>query len=151
MCRSTLTPQEWDIMKTHCQLGREAIEQAERDAEKPVEFLRMAKDIAQYHHEKWDGSGYPEGLVGDAIPIPARLMALADVFDALIARRAYKPPLPFEQAVAIIREGRGAHFDPDIVDAFLARLDEFESIAARHADSEAESLAKVTSLLGVPV
>ncbi|HAO32099.1 MAG TPA: two-component system response regulator, partial [Candidatus Competibacteraceae bacterium] len=146
-----LTPQEWDIMKTHCQLGREAIEQAERDAEKPVEFLRMAKDIAQYHHEKWDGSGYPEGLVGDAIPIPARLMALADVFDALIARRAYKPPLPFEQAVAIIREGRGAHFDPDIVDAFLARLDEFESIAARHADSEAESLAKVTSLLGVPV
>ncbi|MBL8258673.1 MAG: two-component system response regulator [Candidatus Competibacteraceae bacterium] len=145
-----LTPQEWDIMKTHCQLGYEAIEQAERDAEKPVEFLRMAKDIARYHHEKWDGSGYPEGLAGEAIPIPARLMALADVFDALIARRAYKPPLPFERAVAIIREGRGSHFDPDIVDAFLARLDEFESIAARHADSEADSLAKMAALLGVP-
>ncbi|MBL8251579.1 MAG: two-component system response regulator [Candidatus Competibacter sp.] len=143
-----LTPREWEIMKTHCVLGCEAIEQAERDAEKPVEFLRMAKEIAHYHHEKWDGSGYPEGLAGDAIPISARLMALADVFDALIARRAYKPPLPFERSVAIIREGRGAHFDPDIVDAFLARLDAFESIAAQHADTEAESLAKMASLLG---
>ena len=136
-----LTPEEWEIMKTHSRLGRDAIEQAERDAEQPIEFLRMAKDIAHYHHEKWDGSGYPEGLAGEAIPIPARLMALADVFDALIARRAYKAPMPFERAVAIIHEGRGAHFDPAVVDAFLVRLDEFARIAQSHADSEADGPA----------
>lgn len=143
-----LTPEEWEIMKTHSRLGGDAIEQAERDADQPVEFLRVAKDIAHYHHEKWDGSGYPEGLVGDAIPIPARLMALADVFDALIARRAYKAPFPFERAVAIIREGRNTHFDPAIVDAFLVRLDEFASIAESHADSEAESLAHIERIAG---
>lgn len=97
-----LTPEEWEIMKTHSRLGRDAIEQAERDTDQPVEFLRMAKDIAHYHHEKWDGSGYPSGLVGEAIPISARLMALADVFDALIARRAYKAPFPFQKAATII-------------------------------------------------
>lgn len=143
-----LTPEEWQIMKTHSRLGRDAIEQAERDADQPVEFLRVAKDIAHYHHEKWDGSGYPEGLAGDAIPISARLMALADVFDALIARRAYKAPMPFERAVAIIREGRDTHFDPAIVDAFLARLDEFASIAESHADSDVESLAPIERMPG---
>ena len=137
-----LTPDEWEIMKTHCRLGRDAIELAESDAEQPVEFLRLAKDIAHYHHEKWDGSGYPERLAGEAIPISARLMALADVFDALISRRVYKAPFPLEQAVAMIREGRGRHFDPDIVDAFLSRLDEFTAIAARHADSEETVIAK---------
>ena len=115
------------------------------------EFLRIAKDIAHYHHEKWDGSGYPEGLAGDAIPVPARLMALADVFDALIARRVYKAPLPFERAVNIIRQGRASHFDPDIVDAFLDCLDEFEAIAARYADSEADVLAKFERLPSAPV
>jgi putative two-component system response regulator len=143
-----LTPEEWQIMKTHSRLGRDAIEQAERDADQPVEFLRVAKDIAHYHHEKWDGSGYPEGLAGDAIPISARLMALADVFDALIARRAYKAPMPFERAVAIIREGRDTHFDPAIVDAFLARLDEFASIAESHADSDVESLVPIERMPG---
>lgn len=143
-----LTPEEWEIMKTHSRLGRDAIEQAERDTDQPVEFLRVAKDIAHYHHEKWDGSGYPDGLIGDAIPIPARLMALADVFDALIARRAYKAPFPFERAVAIIRDGRGAHFDPAIADAFLARLDEFQTIAESHADSEAERLAHIERIAG---
>ena len=97
-----LTAEEWELMKTHAQRGSEAIEQAERDAEQPVEFLTLAKEIAHYHHEKWDGSGYPEGLAGDAIPIPARLMALADVFDALISRRVYKPPLPFSEALSLI-------------------------------------------------
>ncbi len=143
-----LTPDEWEIMKTHCRLGRDAIELAESDAEQPVEFLRLAKDIAHYHHEKWDGSGYPEGLAGEAIPISARLMALADVFDALISRRVYKTPFPLEQAVAMIREGRGRHFDPDIVDAFLSRLDEFTAIAARHADSEETIIAKVAQRHG---
>ncbi len=132
-----LTAEEWELMKTHAQRGSEAIEQAERDAEQPVEFLALAKEIAHYHHEKWDGSGYPEGLAGDAIPIPARLMALADVFDALISRRVYKPPLPFAEARTLILAERGRHFDPDVVDAFAAVFDQFAVIARRYSDSAA--------------
>lgn len=144
-----LTPEEWEIMKTHSRLGRDAIEQAERDTDQPVEFLRMAKDIAHYHHEKWDGSGYPSGLVGEAIPISARLMALADVFDALIARRAYKAPFPFQKAATIICEGRDNHFDPAIVDAFQAEMDKFEAISVRHADSEMDCLNKLEQVAGL--
>lgn len=144
-----LTPEEWEIMKTHSRLGRDAIEQAERDTDQPVEFLRMAKDIAHYHHEKWDGSGYPSGLVGEAIPISARLMALADVFDALIARRAYKAPFPFQKAATIICEGRDNHFDPAIVDAFQAEMDKFEAISVRHADSETDCLNKLEQVAGL--
>ncbi len=129
-------PQEFDIMKTHAQLGCEAIAHAEKALGTPVEFLRMAKEIAYSHQEKWDGSGYPKGLAGDAIPISARLMALADVYDALISRRVYKEALPHEEATRIITEGRGKHFDPDIVDAFLAIQDEFQTIAARFADAQ---------------
>lgn len=137
-----LTFEEWEIMKTHSRLGSEAIAQAERDAERPVEFLTVAKEIALYHHEKWDGSGYPEGLRGEDIPLSARLMALADVFDALICRRVYKAPLPMHTAVEIIRQGRARHFDPDMVDAFLDLRSEFELIAQRHADSEDDLLVK---------
>jgi len=130
------TPDEWEIMKTHARQGSDAIwraicDQEEREA---LDFLYIAMDIAHYHHEKWDGSGYPEGLAGEAIPLPARLMALADVFDALISKRAYKPAFPLDRATAIITEGRGRHFDPDVVDAYLAHLDEFAAIAARYAD-----------------
>jgi putative two-component system response regulator len=132
-----LTPEEWAIMKTHSHLGSEAIELAERDAVKPVAFLAIAKQIAHWHHEKWDGSGYPDGLAGDAIPIPARLMALADVFDALICRRVYKPPMPYDQAREIIIGDRDRHFDPDVVDAFLAIFEEFVAIAERYGDPEA--------------
>ncbi len=131
-----LTPDEWTIMQTHARLGRDAIEAAERDAEETVEFLAIAKEIAHYHHEKWDGSGYPERLAGDAIPISARLMALADVFDALICRRVYKPPMPLAQATAIILEGRGSHFDPDVVDAFERSAAVFAEIAARYSDDD---------------
>ncbi|AFL73041.1 response regulator [Thiocystis violascens] len=131
-----LTPDEWEIMKTHAKLGSDAIEQAERDADRLVEFLVLAKDIAHYHHEKWDGSGYPEGLAGDAIPIAARLMALADVFDALISPRVYKPPMTFEDAFNIIVAGRGSHFDPDVTDAFLATFEEFRGIAVRYLENE---------------
>ncbi len=143
-----LDPDEWEIMKHHARYGSDAIELAEKDAEKPVEFLSMAKEIARYHHEKWDGSGYPDGLAGDAIPISARLMALADVFDALISQRVYKPPFSMEKSVSIIQEGRGSHFDPDVVDAFLALQKEFLTIALLHADSEAESLYKIEQLQG---
>ena len=129
-----LAPDEWAIMKTHAQIGADAIQQTEVDVEKPVPFLTFAKEIARWHHEKWDGSGYPDGLAGDAIPVSARLMALADVFDALISVRVYKPAMPFEQARGIIAAGRGVHFDPDMTDAFLAHFDEFQAIAQRYRD-----------------
>ncbi|MFW2457873.1 response regulator [Methyloversatilis discipulorum] len=136
------TPDEWEIMKTHARQGSDAIwraicDQEEREA---LDFLYIAMDIAHYHHEKWDGSGYPEGLAGEAIPLPARLMALADVFDALISKRAYKPAFPLDRATAIITEGRGQHFDPDVVDAYLAHLDEFAAISARYADLAEQTL-----------
>ena len=129
-----LTPEEWEIMKTHAELGSNAIAQAEADADQPVEFLTIAKEIAHYHHEKWDGSGYPAGLAGDAIPISARLMALADVFDALICQRVYKPPMPFEKAYAIIVEGSGQHFDPDVVATFIEASETFKNIARTYAE-----------------
>jgi putative two-component system response regulator len=127
---------EFEIMKTHTTLGRDAIAYAEKLLGTKVEFLTMAKEIALSHQEKWDGSGYPEGLAGDAIPISARLMALADVYDALISRRVYKEGMPHEQAVGIIEPGRAVHFDPDIVDAFLRIHEEFRAIALRFADSQ---------------
>ena len=126
--------QEMQIMKTHATLGRDAISHAEKSLGTQVEFLSMAKEIALSHQEKWDGSGYPQGLSGDAIPISARLMAVADVYDALISRRVYKEAMPHEQAVRIIAAGRGKHFDPDLVDAFLQISDEFRAIAERFAD-----------------
>ncbi|EME72000.1 response regulator [Paramagnetospirillum caucaseum] len=131
-------PHEFEIMKTHTTLGRDAIEHAERSLGTPVEFLAMAKEIAYGHQEKWDGSGYPRGIGGDDIPVSARLMAVADVYDALISRRVYKEGMPHDKAVRIIAEGAGSHFDPDIVEAFLALSDEFEAIAARFADSDGD-------------
>jgi putative two-component system response regulator len=123
-------------MKTHTTLGRDAIRQAERELGLEVEFLKYAKEIAYGHQEKWDGSGYPQGLSGDAIPISARLMAVADVYDALISRRVYKDGMSHEAAVAIITEGRGKHFDPDMVDAFLELQADFIDIAKRYADTD---------------
>jgi len=133
-----LTPEEFDIMKTHTTLGKDAILAAEKLIDAPSSFLQTAREIAHYHQEKWDGTGYPEKLAGETIPVSARLMALADVYDALISRRVYKPPFPREKAVAIIKEGRDKHFDPDMVDAFLEIEEEFHAIASRFADSEAD-------------
>lgn len=129
-----LTPEEWEIMKTHAEIGARAIAQAEADSPHPVEFLRIAQEIARSHHEKWDGSGYPDGLVGDQIPISARLMALADVFDALICARVYKPAMPMEEAYRIIVEGSGRHFDPDVAAAFMREFENFKRIAATYAE-----------------
>jgi putative two-component system response regulator len=143
-----LTPAEWEIMRTHARLGAEAIEHAEHDSENPVAFLDFAKEIARCHHEKWNGQGYPEGLAGDAIPVSARLMALADVFDALISRRVYKEPMSYGAAREIIVSDRGSHFDPDIVDAFVTHFDAFCAIAERYADSEAAVVAKLASVRG---
>jgi putative two-component system response regulator len=130
------TPEEFEVMKTHTTLGRDAILVAEKHLDLPHSFLRIAREIAYSHQEKWDGSGYPEGLSGDDIPISARLMAVADVYDALISQRVYKEGMPHEQAAVIIREGRGAHFDPDVVDAFLEIAEEFQVIADRFIDSQ---------------
>lgn len=127
-------PSEFEIMKAHTTLGRDAIENAERKLGFKVDFLRFAKEIAYSHHEKWDGSGYPQQLAGEAIPISARLMAIADVYDAIVNRRVYKNPFPHEYALDFIKSGRGSHFDPDVVDIFLANQDEFKAIADRFAD-----------------
>lgn len=143
-----LTADEWEVMKTHSYLGFRAIELAEQDAERPLEFLNIAKDISRYHHEKWDGTGYPDGLQGDAIPISARLMALADIFDALVSERAYKAAFPIEKVIETISQGRERFFDPDIVDAFLQRQNDFIAIAKRHADSREAVLAKRVLLKG---
>ncbi|MGC4010630.1 MAG: two-component system response regulator [Pseudomonas sp.] len=132
-----LTSEEFDVMKTHTTLGLDALETAEARLGMDVPFLRLAKQIAYGHHEKWDGSGYPQGLAGDATPLSARLMAVADVYDALISRRIYKNAMPHEAAVEHIRSQRGQHFDPDVVDAFLTLQDEFHRIADRFGDKEA--------------
>lgn len=141
-----LTPDEFEIMKTHTTLGRDAIKHAENQLGLQVEFLRIAKEIAYYHQEKYDGSGYPTGASGNDIPISARLMSLADVYDALISRRVYKEPMPHEKAVEIIIQGRGKHFDPDVVDAFLALQEEFQAIAACFMDSESDIKTKIEHL-----
>jgi putative two-component system response regulator len=99
-----------------------------------VDFLRVAKEIAYSHQEKWDGSGYPNGLKGEQIPLWGRLSAVADVFDALTTKRPYKPAFPNDKALQIIREGRGSHFDPKVVDCFFSVLDEIEKIQKHYAD-----------------
>jgi putative two-component system response regulator len=131
-----LTAEEFEIMKMHPTFGRDAIDKAERSLGVNAEFLTIAKEIAYGHHEKWDGSGYPQQLSGDRIPVSARLMALADVYDALTSRRVYKKPIPHEQALDIILKGRGTHFDPDIVDAFHSIHVLFMKTALRYLDSD---------------
>ncbi|WP_282875965.1 response regulator [Pseudomonas peli] len=138
-------PAEFEIMKTHTTLGRDTIQHAEELLGMSVPFLQTAKEIALSHQEKWDGSGYPEGLKGEAIPFSARLMAVADVYDAVISRRVYKAAMPHEKAAQIIQQGRGQHFDPDMVDAFMQLQDEFYSIARKYADSN-EDLAEINKL-----
>ncbi|MGA3800933.1 putative cyclic di-GMP phosphodiesterase [Pseudomonas fluorescens] len=140
------TEDEFEIMKTHTTLGRDAIQHAEDQLGIRAEFLSLAKEIAYSHQEKWDGSGYPQGLAGDDIPVSARLMAVADVYDALISRRVYKAGMPHAQAVEIIRQGRGTHFDPDICDAFLVCVEQFQTIAERFADTEQDMAGQRAAL-----
>ncbi|WP_295441005.1 two-component system response regulator [uncultured Thiodictyon sp.] len=146
-----LTTEEFAVMKLHPTIGANAIDKAMHQALDAADdaaakqaigafaFLEVAREISLNHHEKWDGSGYPAGLAGDAIPVSARLMALADVFDALMTRRVYKPPMGLAQTTQIIMEGRGTHFDPEVVDAFVACRDQFAEIAARYVDPESPS------------
>ena len=146
-----LDPEEFEVMKTHTTLGRDAIIQAEKELGIEMPFLKYAKEIAYSHHEKWDGSGYPQALAGDNIPISARLMALADVYDALISRRVYKEPMSHEEAVKIVLAGRASHFDPDVVDAFNGIQGVFRAIAAKYADSDEELSKKVDFLKQIRV
>ncbi len=132
-----LTPEEWTEMRRHAEYGRDAIAQAEGElGEQQGGFLRYAREIAYGHHEKWDGSGYPQGTAGEAIPVSARLMAVADVYDALISKRVYKPAYTHERALAIIQQGRGRHFDPDVADALQAIEAIFAEVARRYGDND---------------
>ena len=125
-----LTEEEFDIMKGHSRIGKDVLENALEEHENN-EFLKTALRIAYFHHEKWDGTGYPNGIKGEEIPLEARMMALADVYDALISKRVYKKAMSFEDTDKIIIDGKGTHFDPILVDAFIVLKDEFKDIAIR--------------------
>ena len=129
-----LTSEEFEVMKRHTILGRAVLMSVEDSIDFKCEFLTLAKEIAYSHQEKWDGSGYPEGLKGTDIPLSARLMALADVYDALICERVYKPAFPHDKALEIIAEGEGTHFEPLVVQAFLNIEHVFREIAAKYSD-----------------
>jgi len=130
-----LTDEDWVIMKTHPLIGAETLREVDRE-HPGNSFIKIGIEIAEAHHEKWDGSGYPHGLKGEAIPLPARILALGDVFDALSSRRCYKEAFPNEKVVEIILAGSGQHFDPDVVDAFLEVQDEFVRVRECFKDAE---------------
>lgn len=128
-----LSRDEFDVMKTHTTIGGDTLKAADLEAG-GNSFLTMGRDIAHFHHEKWDGTGYPHGLKGTDIPLPARICALADVYDALTSRRPYKEAMSHEKSKAIILEGCGIHFDRDVVNAFLAREQDFIRIRTSYQD-----------------
>ena len=133
--RGKLSADEWQTMKTHCRLGAQTLRAVH--AQHPGNaFIRMGIDIAQSHHERWDGSGYPLGLKGEAIPLAARILALGDVYDALTSKRCYKDAFSHEKSAAIIREGRGSHFDPADVDAFLEAEEVFVRTRCQFQDAD---------------
>nr|MCR5507330.1 HD domain-containing protein [Lachnospiraceae bacterium] len=129
-----LTDEEFDRMKTHTTAGSMILTRVVETVA-DSDYLEEAKRLAEYHHEKWNGKGYPHGISGEEIPLSARIMAVADVFDALVSKRRYKDGMPFEKAVSIIEEGAGTHFDPKIAEAFLDALDEVKEVA-EHFNSE---------------
>ena len=140
----TLTAADWEVIRGHCQLGSSAIAKALTVTSQPPPFLRFSRDCALSHHERWDGSGYPQGLSGEKIPLAARIVGLSDAFDAMIGRR------PFQEAFDIIFQGRGTLFDPDVVDAFLAQFDAIAAVADREADTPEETQARMARLGRVP-
>lgn len=129
-----LTEEEFEEMKKHTIYGHDTLAAAEKQLGSTNSFLRVAREMAQTHHERWDGTGYPGGLAGETIPLCGRIMALADVYDALTSKRRYKAAFTPEAAATVLCDGRGRHFDPDLVDAFLKIEDRFCAIAAQYAD-----------------
>lgn len=123
-----LTPDEWEIMKTHSAIGAQGL------ANSRFRLIQLAETIAHYHHERWDGSGYPCGLKGVDIPIEARIVSIVDSFDAMLSVRPYKRAMPLEEVLDIIREGSGSHYDPDIVDVFMEHMAEFKEVAETFRD-----------------
>ena len=122
-----LTDEEYSVMKKHSVLGGEIIQEIFKDMD-DKEFLNIAYDVTRYHHEKWNGNGYPEGLVGKEIPFSARIMAIADVFDAISAKRCYRDAMPLDKCFAIIKEGKGVDFDPVLTDLFLNAREKVEKV-----------------------
>lgn len=122
-----LTDEEYSVMKKHSVLGGEIIQEIFKDMD-DKEFLNIAYDVTRYHHEKWNGNGYPEGLVGKEIPFSARIMAIADVFDAISAKRCYRDAMPLDKCFAIIKEGKGVDFDPVLTDLFLNAKEKIEKV-----------------------
>ena len=131
-----LDPAERKEMERHTEIGRDVLIQAERISEATT-LLRHARRIALCHHEKWDGSGYPQGLAGKSIPIEARIMALADVFDALITRRVYKAAYSVDKSLDIMRQGIGSHFDPELMEVFLSKMDRMVEFAMANPEPDA--------------
>lgn len=127
-----LTATEFELMKTHAELGGRLLREVY--AQTGSSYLFLAYEIAMYHHERWDGSGYPRGLKGEEIPLPARMMALADVFDALVSRRSYKEPFDFDEAVAVVQESKGGHFDPALVESFLRTTAAWRAVIAKYEE-----------------
>ena len=130
-----LTTEEFEVMKTHAEKGADMLRKAQQYASDEDGFLEVAIEIAHYHHEKWDGSGYPKKLSGDAIPLSARIMAVADVFDALTTARPYKLPFSHQEAYDMIMSSSGSHFDPTVVSAFVKSQDRFVEIASTWIDT----------------
>jgi two-component system response regulator RpfG len=136
-----LEEEELSVMRSHTIMGYEILKGS------PSRYLQMGATIARHHHEKYDGSGYPDGLEGALIPLPARVVAVADVFDALMSERPYKLAWPLEKAAAYIRNGSGRHFDPDCVEAFFARKDDICAIEKRLKDDRKQLSASHEPLL----
>ena len=126
-----LDDEEFEIMKTHTTAGKRIIENAVSTVEGD-NYLKEARNMAAYHHERWDGKGYPEGIHGEVIPLSARIMAVADVFDALTSPRVYKPAFPLEKALSILDEGKGTQFDPKCVEVFMDSLAEVRVILIKY-------------------
>ena len=129
-----LSPEEFEIMKTHTTSGKLIMERAINTLGGET-YLKEARNMAAYHHERWDGKGYPEHLRGEVIPLSARVMAVADVFDALASRRVYKPALPYEKALAILEENAGTQFDPKCVEVFVESQEEIKQVMRKYPDA----------------
>ena len=138
-----LNDAEWEVMKQHTTIGAQTLDAALR-MQPGAEFLRIARDIAWAHHEHWDGTGYPRGLKGDEIPLSARIVALADVYDALTSKRVYKAAVSHDLAREFIVQAGGTHFDPRLVTNFLAAESKFQAIHTNFVETESEAAAAVT-------